>query len=150
MPTCSPWGCEELDMTWLVNNTPTLCIFRFHLFFFLSSLGLHCCTGFSPVVVSRNYSLALACKLLIAVASLVVEHRLQGSWASVVTAPGLRTCGSRALKHSLSSCDTWAQLLPRYVGSSQGLNLCLIHWPVDSLSLSRWRRLRFHHFVKFL
>ena len=39
-------------------------------------LGLHCCMGFSLVAASRNYSLVAACKLLIAVAILVVESRL--------------------------------------------------------------------------
>ena len=43
-------------------------------------------------------------RLLIAVASLVVEHR---PWASVighVDSRGLGSCGSRALEHRLSSC----------------------------------------------
>ena len=39
----------------------------------------HCCEDFSLVVV---------CGLLTAVACLVAEHRLQGSWASVIAAPG--------------------------------------------------------------
>ena len=38
--------------------------------------------------------------LLIAVASLVAEYRLQ--------ARGLSSCGSWALEHRLSSCGTWA------------------------------------------
>ena len=44
-------------------------------------LGLHCCSGFSLVAVSRSYSLAAVCRLLIAVASLV-EHGLweHGLW----------------------------------------------------------------------
>ena len=42
---------------------------------FLAMLGLHCCTGFSPVAASRGYSLAVACRLLIAeVACLAVEE----------------------------------------------------------------------------
>ena len=53
------------------------------LFFFLSIylslavLGLSCCVGFSLVVTSGGYSLVAVCGLLIAVASLVVERRLQ-------------------------------------------------------------------------
>ena len=39
-------------------------------------LGLHCHVGFSIVVVSWGHSLAVVCGLLIAVASLVAEHRL--------------------------------------------------------------------------
>ena len=60
-------------------------------------LGLHCCSGFSLAAVSRGYSLVVELRLLIAVASLVVEHRLKGVGASVV--------GSfQALEHRLSSC----------------------------------------------
>ena len=60
-------------------------------------LGLHCCSGFSLDAVSRGYSLVVELRLLIAVASLVVEHRLKGVGASVV--------GSfQALEHRLSSC----------------------------------------------
>ena len=40
-------------------------------------LGLHCCTGFSLVVVSE---------LLIALASFLVEHRLYGTQVSMVSA----------------------------------------------------------------
>ena len=43
----------------------------------LAVLGLSCCVGFSLVVASGGYSLRAVCGLLIAVASLVVEHRLQ-------------------------------------------------------------------------
>ena len=45
-----------------------------------------------------GYSLTAACGLLAGVASLVVEHELQGVRASVVAA------------HGLHSCDAWAQL----------------------------------------
>jgi len=41
------------------------------------------CAGFSPAVERRGYSLALLLRLLI------VEHRLQGMWASGVVAQGL-------------------------------------------------------------
>ena len=47
-------------------------------------LGLH---RFSLVAASRGYSLAAVHGLLTAVASLAVEHRLQGVRASVVVAP---------------------------------------------------------------
>ena len=47
------------------NNEPGV-IFFFNVYFFLPVLGLHCCAGFSLVAVHE---------LLIAVASLVVEHR---------------------------------------------------------------------------
>ena len=50
---------------------------------FLAVLELRCCASFSPVVVSVGYSLVAAHRLLIAAAPLV-EHRLEGTWASVV------------------------------------------------------------------
>ena len=62
----------------------------------MAVLGLHCCTGFSLVVVSRGYTLVAVSRLLIAVASLVAEHELSGTWASVLAAHGLR-----ALEHRL-------------------------------------------------
>ena len=43
---------------------------------FLPVLGLHCCAGFSLVAVSGGYCLVAVLRLLTAVASLVVEHRL--------------------------------------------------------------------------
>jgi len=46
----------------------------------------------------------LCVRLLIAVASLVAEHRLQGTWTSKVATFGLSSCSSRALEHRLSSC----------------------------------------------
>ena len=56
------------------------------------------CNSFSLVAASRDYSLVVALGLLITVASLVAEHRLEGSRASAVAAPGLW----------LSSCGAWA------------------------------------------
>ena len=58
--------------------------------------------------VVQAFFLVAVLRLRIVVASLVVTHGLQGAWASVVTAHGLRSCGSRALEHRLSSCGTWA------------------------------------------
>ena len=42
----------------------------------MALLGLRGCTGFSLVVASRAYSLAVVHRLLLAVAALVAEHRL--------------------------------------------------------------------------
>ena len=39
-------------------------------------LGLHCCMGSSLVSVSGSYSLAVVHGLLVAVASLAMEHRI--------------------------------------------------------------------------
>ena len=66
-------------------------------------LGLCCCTGFS-----RQGLLFIAViRLLIAGASLVVEHRLQGMQASEVEACGLSSCGSWTLEHRFSCCGSW-------------------------------------------
>ena len=46
-------------------------------FLFLAVLGLGCCTSFSLVATSGSYSRVVACRLLIAVASLMAEHGLQ-------------------------------------------------------------------------
>ena len=71
-------------------------------------LGLHCFAGFSLVATSGGYPLVVVCGLLIAVASLVVEHGLYGARVSVLVALVLSSCGSWALEHRLSSCDVQA------------------------------------------
>ena len=45
-------------------------------YLFLAVLGLHYCMGFSLAAVSRGYSVVVVHGLLIAVASLVAQHRL--------------------------------------------------------------------------
>ena len=53
------------------------CFFlQFILFLFLAVLDLLCCSGFSLGAASAGDSLVAMCGLLIAVASLVAEHRL--------------------------------------------------------------------------
>ena len=47
-------------------------------------------------------------RLLIAVASLVAEHGLQGTQASVAVAPRLSSYSLKASEHRLSSHGTWA------------------------------------------
>ena len=53
----------------------------------------------------------MVCALLIAVASLAVDHGLQGALASVATAFGLSSCSSWAPEHRLNSCGARASLL---------------------------------------
>ena len=66
-------------------------------------LGLHCCTGFSLAVASKGYALVAGQGLLIAVASFVAEHGLQGVqeqlWhvGSAAAVPGLYSTGLVAL-----------------------------------------------------
>ena len=70
--------------------------------------------GLSLVAASGGYSLVVVCGLFVAVASLVSEHRLWGTWASVVAAYRL-------------SCPVADGIFP-----DQGSNLCPLHWQVDS------------------
>ena len=58
--------------------------------------------GFSIVVVSGDYS-AVVMMASHFVASLVVEHRLYGSRASIVAAHGLSSCTSWALRQGRGS-----------------------------------------------
>ena len=66
---------------------------------------------FSLLVESRGYCLVAVHRLLIAVTSVVVEHRLEGVQASAAAAHELSSCSSRALDRRVSSCCTWALLL---------------------------------------
>ena len=54
----------------------------------MAVLSPFCCTGFSLGAERGGYSVAVH-RLLTEVASLVAEHRLQGTWASAAAAPGL-------------------------------------------------------------
>ena len=62
--------------------------------------------GVSLVAISRGYSLAAVCGLLIAEAPLAVEHGLQGARASMTVARGLHSCSSQVLEPGLNSCGT--------------------------------------------
>ena len=50
----------------------------------MAVLGLCCCPGFSVAVVKGGHALGAGRGLLIAVVSLVADHGLLGTWASVV------------------------------------------------------------------
>ena len=77
-------------------------------------LGLHCCARLSLAVASWGYSLVVMHKLLIAIVSLVAEHKLWSQRASEVAACRFSSCSSQALEHRLSSC-----IAPWHVRSSQ-------------------------------
>ena len=100
------------------------------MYLFLTVLGLHCCQGFSLVADSGGYSLVAVRRLLIAVASLVVEHRLQSMQAQQLWLQDSRGSGSEVVAHG-RSCSTACGIFP-----DQGSNLCLLHWQADSLPLS--------------
>ena len=81
----------SLSSTW---HHPLLFFFK-NIFYFIFG-----CAGYSLLHValsllaeSRGHSLVVVHGLLIAVPSFVVEHRLEGVWASVVAAHGLSSYG---------------------------------------------------------
>ena len=69
------------------------------------SLLLHRC---ALVVVSGAHSLLVVPGLLVAAASLVMEHGPQGPQASVVAEHGLRSYGPQAVEHRLNGCGSWS------------------------------------------
>ena len=73
--------------------------------------------GLFPVAVGRGYSLVVVHRLLIAVASLLAEHRLTGAQASA---------GSVVVVHGLTNPMAHGIFL------DQGLNPCPLNWQVDS------------------
>ena len=104
-------------------------------------LGLSCCTGFSLVTESGSYSLFAMLGLLTVVLLLGSVGSIGpegfcnwGVWAQWL-------CGSWALEHRLVlvehglSCSTACGIFP-----DQDLNLCPLHWQVDSLPLSHQGR----------
>ena len=90
--------------------TKRLLLLFFTLYLFLAVLGLWSCWDSSLAMESGDCYLVVAGCIFTAVSSLLAEHGLQGTLASVVTAPGLSSCSSQALEHRLSTCGTRAQL----------------------------------------
>ena len=77
------------------------------IYLFLAALGLRCCVWAFSSCGEWGLLFVVVRGLLIAVASRCGARAL-GTWASVVVARRLRSCGSRALDHGLGSCDAWA------------------------------------------
>ena len=96
---------------WTIREFPAMTLYAY---LFLVALGFHCCVRFSIIAASEGYSLVAVCRLLLAAGSPVVEHRLEGSWASVILAHGV-SCSQ--------ACGIFLD---------QGLNSCPLHWQVDS------------------
>ena len=84
-----------------------------------------CPVGFSLVAVSEGLSLVAVRQLLLAVASVVAEHRLPGTQAQ-----WLQHVGSVVVAMELS-CSTACGIF-----LYQGLNPCLLHRQKDSLPLN--------------
>ena len=102
-------------------STQMLLIFKNLFILFLAALGVRCCTQTFSSCGEWGLLFVAVHGLLIAVASLAAEHRLQACglqqlWhvGSVVVARGL-------------SCFAACGVFP-----SQGLNPCPLHWQADS------------------
>ena len=69
------------------------------IYLFLAALGLRCCTwAFSSCGARASHCSGFSC----------YRARALGTWASVVVAHRLSSCGSWALERRLSSCGAWA------------------------------------------
>ena len=106
------------------------------IYLFLAALGLRCCMWAFSGCGERGLLFIAVYGLLTAVASLVVEHRLQAHGlqqlqhtGSVVVARGLQSAGSVVVAHGLS-CSTACGIFP-----DQGSNPCPLHWQADSQPL---------------
>ena len=102
----------------------------------MTAWGLCYCTGVSLVVASRGYFPVSTHRLLIAMPSLIAGHRLYLCWlpwlqhvGSVAVALGSRSQAQQLWQHGLSGSRTCGIVL------NQGLNLHLLHWQADSMSL---------------
>ena len=110
--------------------------FNRFIYLFLAALGLHCCAWAFSSCGERGLLFIVVRGLLIVVASLVAEHRLQACrlqqlWhaGSVVVARGLWSAGSAVVVHELS-CSA-----ARGIFLDQGSNPCPLHWQADSSPL---------------
>ena len=80
------------------------------------------CSEWGPIFV-------LAHVPLIVVASLAVEHGLQGTQASVATSRGLHSCGSQVLEQGFNSCSAQAWLLcSMWSLPGLGIEPCIDRW----------------------
>ena len=106
-----------LLLTW---THPSICVLLFlvtvfqilffkFIYLLLAVLGLRCCAG-GGFLSLRGVEATLHCGACASHYSSFSCYGVWalGVWASVVTARGLSSCGSRALERRLSSCGTWA------------------------------------------
>ena len=83
------------------------------------------------------YFLVVVHGLLIVVASLIAEHQLKGTRASVAAAHGLSSCSFWALEHGLNTCGVQAYLLHgMWDLPGPGIEPVSLHWKANSLPLS--------------
>ena len=92
-----------------LHTVKDILFFFFNLF--LAALGICCCVRAFFSCGERGLLFVAVHRLLIVVAFLCWGAWALGTWASVVAARGLSSCGSWAVEHRLSHCGAWAQLL---------------------------------------
>ena len=137
--TCSQWmgnhGCFLCSRvnTKIWSRIIIIFLINEFIYLFLAVFGLHCCTQAFSSCGEWGLLFVEVCGLLIVVASLVAEHRLQAHrlqqlWhvGSVVVACGLQSTGSVVVAHGLSCSVACGIFL------DQGLNPCPLHWQADS------------------
>ena len=88
-----------------------LFIYLFIYLFYWLRWVFHCCVLAFSSCSERGLLFVAVRGLFIAVASLVVEHRLQAHKLQQLWHTGFSSCGSRAQERRLSSCGTRAQFL---------------------------------------
>ena len=86
-------------------------IFKKFIYLFLAALVFFAACRLSLVAVSRGYSLRCGVWASHCGVFSCCGARALGTWASVLVACGLSSCGSWALERRLSSCGTRAWLL---------------------------------------
>ena len=125
-PSGAMWGPPAHLLTMALKSSD---VSRCHFFFFFLSV-ISLCWGkdYSLAVGSKGYSLVAVHRLLAAMAPFV-ENGLSVTRASVIAAPGLQSPSSVVVAKGLS-CFTACEIF-----LDQWLNLCLLHWQVDSLPL---------------
>ena len=120
-----------------VETVTAVVIVSYDLFLFLAVLGLHWASLVAQMVknppsMQETWVFTAAWGPLSSCGAQAL-----GTWASVAEARRLICCSSRALKPRLHSCGAQAKLLWSLQDHpSSGIVPCLLHWQVDSLSLS--------------
>ena len=124
---------NQYKYTYIRISSPSFLEIYLFIYLFLVVLRLCCCKRAFSSCSEQGLLFAEVCGLLIAMASLVVEHglqvrRLQWLWhaGSVVAAHGLQSTGSVVVVHGLSCSVACGIFL------DQGSNPCPLHWQADS------------------
>ena len=93
--TCIKYDIGLLHSSLMIAFYPQSVFFLF-LFFVLATLGLCCCARAFSSCGERGLLFVAVHRLLIVVASICCGARALGTWASVIVARGLSSCGARA------------------------------------------------------